>query len=532
MRRKRTLSDFMDERESERNKQRERERTERKELHRQSQKRRTSGSNTIYDRNPNDLRHYPRIAGEALPRPGMNSYYRASLETHSSPPRPKPNANVNANFFDSPTSRRSRTRGPASSPSRPNPGASSRKPYVVPEWARTNTATQPRLSEEAQRALEEAEEKKKQEREAVRKKSSLSYKRLRQESRADLKPKQPLDAPKSDPPPPVAVNDSCPVFAASEISNDIFSCLQQSSAGPSSPPRSPSLSSSILHIPQTPPRQFSMPLFTPDNASSSLFTPTPKAKSTGRLGDIASPLGCSPSPSIRRRVTKMSPIQAVVSGRSIGGADGWNGKVKEDDNGWDEIDGPPSSLPTASDGEEEVPTSSSFGVDERLSREDDEQGLPVRQHWAGLPPSSPPPPSPTLTPQDQDDDDMELTDLPVPTSDVEESISHSFQESDSEGTETTNDLFDPLLSALSSDGSIPSDMDIFAQLSSDFHRQNEGNIPITDPTLEPILQNGLVDFDFTEFWESFKPMVQDYASAPDANKLAEDIQALFGGCLM
>jgi len=225
-----------------------------------------------------------------------------------------------------------------------------------------------------------------------------------------------------------------------------------------------------------------------------------------------------------------------VSGRSIGGADGWNGKVKED-NGWDEIDGPPSSLPTASDGEDDVPTSSSYSVDEKSSNiegEDDGEELPVRQHWAGLPPSSPPPPSsPTLTPQDQHDDDMELTDLPVPTSDIEECTPPSFHESDSgEGTETAEDLFDPLLSALSSDGSGPSDLDIFAQLSSDFHVQNEGNIPITDPTLEPILQNGLVDFDFTEFWESFKPMVQDYASAPDANKLAEDIQALFGGCLM
>lgn len=227
----------------------------------------------------------------------------------------------------------------------------------------------------------------------------------------------------------------------------------------------------------------------------------------------------------------MSPIQAVVSGRSIGGADGWSGKAGKYGNGWDEVDGPPSSLPTASDGEDDVPTSSNFSIEEKSSGSEEEKGeqeASVKQHWAGLPPSSPPPPSsPTLTPQDQDDD-MELTDLPVPTSDIEDSLSPSFKEPDSdEGAETA--IFDPLLCALSSDGAGPSDMDIFAQLSSDFHGQDESNIPIMDPTLGPILQNGLADFDFTEFWESFKPMVQEHV---DSNKLAEDIQALFGGCLM
>lgn len=207
----------------------------------------------------------------------------------------------------------------------------------------------------------------------------------------------------------------------------------------------------------------------------------------------------------------------------------------KDDNGWDEVDGPPSSLPTASDGEDDTPTSSSFSVEEKSSNieeEKDEHEVSVKQHWAGLPPSSPPPPSsPTLTPQDPDDDDVELTDLPVPTSDIEDSMSPSFQEPDGDAGDGTA-MFDPLLCALSSDGAGPSDMDIFAQLSSDFHVQNESNVPIIDPSLGSILQNGLVDFDFTEFWESFKPMVQDHASAPDSNKLAEDIQALFGGCLM
>jgi hypothetical protein len=67
-------------------------------------------------------------------------------------------------------------------------------------------------------------------------------------------------------------------------------------------------------------------------------------------------------------------------------------------------------------------------------------------------------------------------------------------------------------------------------------------------------QNGLAGIDFTEFWETFKPLVQDHtlgntATLPefreggdthtprmmenlDHTKLAEDVQALLSGCLV
>ncbi|KAF8629859.1 hypothetical protein AX15_003220 [Amanita polypyramis BW_CC] len=541
IRRKRTLSDFMDEKESERNKQREKERSERKERHRHSRVRRTSGSSSVYESNSSGLRHYPRLlAGEPLPRPGMTSYYRIPLETRSSPTRPK--ANTSSDVLDISSSRQSDVKAPTSSPPRLNPTLALRKRYVLPEWARTNTATQPRLSEEAQRALEEAEERKKKEREAAKRRSSLSLRRTRQsDSNAkQARTKLSSETSKSAPPPLIAADDACPVFATPDTSDDMISALYESTARPSTTPTS----SPSPPTPRTPPK-LSMPLFTPGNGSGSLFTPTPKTKTARRSGSIGSRPGKSPespSPSLRGKSVQMSPIQAIVSGRSIEGAGEWNGNTRED-NGWDEIDGPPSSLPTASDGEDDLSTSSSFDVETKTldpQRYMDDQDFSVKQHWIGLPPSSPPPSSPILT-QEQDDEDMELPDLPVLTSDIEGNTSPAVH---MENKRTAEDMIDPLLSSLSSEGSMSSDMGLFNQLSS-ANFQNGSN---TDALLESILQNGLVDFDFTGFWESFKPMVGDHVSnisdtakvesgahsdmSVDHNKLAADVQALFGGCLM
>ncbi|KAK7045681.1 hypothetical protein VNI00_007514 [Paramarasmius palmivorus] len=56
---------------------------------------------------------------------------------------------------------------PASSPIRGKNHAS-RKPYVLPEWARTTTATQPRFSEEALKAMADAEKQREEDRKAKR----------------------------------------------------------------------------------------------------------------------------------------------------------------------------------------------------------------------------------------------------------------------------------------------------------------------------------------------------------------------------
>jgi hypothetical protein len=251
----------------------------------------------------------------------------------------------------------------------------------------------------------------------------------------------------------------------------------------------------------------------------------------------------------------MSPIQAVITGKSIGGASGWNGgTIEKDEYGWDEPDAPPSSLPTASDTENHTLTSGTFESDaaeaESEPTDDTEgQGYTVKQHWLGLPPSSPPPPSsPTLTPQEQDDDDVELIDLPVPTSDFEEAAPSSM-DTPTEGedeTEAIKDVFDSFISSLSSDGSIPSDMDISNHLPTDTN-EHDDLVPL-GPSLDALFQLGPDDFDITEFWESFKPLVegrvnnvpssdeQEAGSHSEFNLdhlgLAEDMRALYSGCLV
>lgn len=63
---------------------------------------------------------------------------------------------------------------------------------------------------------------------------------------------------------------------------------------------------------------------------------------------------------------------------------------------------------------------------------------------------------------------------------------------------------------------------------------------------DAMIQNGLTDFEFSQFWESVKPLVdkqpvgsgedmvaqQQDGGEVDHAKLAADVQALFSGCLM
>jgi hypothetical protein len=83
---------------------------------------------------------------------------------------------------------------------------------------------------------------------------------------------------------------------------------------------------------------------------------------------------------------------------------------------------------------------------------------------------------------------------------------------------------------------------------------NEDTSLLPLPSSDPVVQNGIADFDFTQFWESVKPLVDqsmvtstvdglasdgmmdaDSGSAGgeiDHVKLAEEVHALFSGCLM
>ncbi|KAF8635216.1 hypothetical protein AX17_003992 [Amanita inopinata Kibby_2008] len=578
MKRKRTLSDFMDEKESERQRERVKEREREKRHHcRRPQTQDCKASAPTSESAFNSLRHYPRLlVGEALPRPRNNSYYRKPLEAWSSPPRPSRDlGNISdvsrpISVPDSPA-----PKACASSPCRVNSDRLPRKRYIVPEWARTNTTMQPRLSEEAQRAMEEAEERKRREKDAAKKKATSTHKKVKQGSKADLaRPivMQPMsECTEPETTQPTTANSSCPVFAVSDAADGLLSSLSRLPSQSSSPHSTSA--SSLLSIPRTPPQRRPISMFTPERGSSSLFTPTPKAGSFYLPGSTESPLftlGKRPEPppsplAARNKTTKMSPIQAVISGKTVGVA-GWTGGSSDnDDNDWDDLDCPPSSLPTASsDIEDDAPTSSTVEVEQSEDNSEDdleEEQCSIRQHWVGLPPSSPPPPtSPVLTAQETDDDDMDVTALPVPTSDIEKNVLDPDVRPEftpERGIETPKDALDSLLSSFvhPPEGCAASDADMFGQLSSTNNPRVGDNTLDSSSPLQSGLQNDLVDFDFTEFWESFKPVVEEHAgnsverlgttdtsirldpdcistAGLDHIKLAEDVQALFGGCLI
>ena len=260
----------------------------------------------------------------------------------------------------------------------------------------------------------------------------------------------------------------------------------------------------------------------------------------------------------------------------------------------EELEMPPpssSSLPIATSEGEEDSTMRETGT-----REDgcetptmESSVSPVKQHWTGLPPSSPPPPSsPSLLPDVQDDDEMD--EIPIATSDSEtdtdmealpteddfSSVDPMTDTSSSVPTPPQGD-YDYVFNLSTSDLGMPTSMDMFEQFtnlnqtpSDDFAAWAgtlSSGLP-NDPSVDPMFQGGLGQIDFTEFWESFKPLIgneHDTSGAavvpssdqPDANafvisdfgsepvlgpafgdvtpetiKLAEEVHALFSGCLM
>jgi hypothetical protein len=255
----------------------------------------------------------------------------------------------------------------------------------------------------------------------------------------------------------------------------------------------------------------------------------------------------------------------------------------------EDLDSPPSSLPTASS-DIDIDTypshSSRDEASEDIEAEQDnmkELEHTTKQHWSGLPPSSPPPPSsPLLRPSDaeleatdEETDDLERG-LLLATSDTDYSYLDSERTTDAGYSEDELAMYFNLNSfnALSSTPdqshsdsqdhqcNPSSDMDVFEQFTNHHVQSDDSqtgqNMDISmDQELDPIIQNGLVDFDFTEFWESMKPLVADSANVDtdsnsydlaldfgmscgdsqemnglDHTKLAEEVHALFSGCLM
>ena len=648
-RRKRRLSDFMDERESGTESRRNREKAGRRDAHRHV--RRNSSENGMAA-----FRHQPQSRNEKVTR-----YHRTGVEMWTSPPR-HGSENSRRHPMTVPESPRA-PRVSASSPARSSfVQSQSCKRYVVPEWARTNTATQPRLSKEAERAVVEAEERKREEKEAGKKRTAAHAKEVERSKRksfghdtraSGIETRNRNQANKSGstssmpppPPKPIAASSGFPVFGAADLSPSILPASSPPSRPVSrSPSRSPSPITTKLPLPSTPPQKRRANAFSTPGVDGSLFTPMPKSWSGRGLGDVGGAAGSplfSPragfsfgSPLRNGQTTKLSPIQAVVMGRSIVGGDaGWGGHGREGMDGWTEphsggeedrhepevdnlddmlsrelgsaledLDFPPSSLPTASsdidiDADPSHTLCDGASEDLNVGRDDDqeEHGHTMKQHWSGLPPSSPPPPtSPILTPQYADagaelsTDAEEMVNLdsefPLATSDTEYGYLDSELMPDSADELTLysaeelamyfnmnhfNTLSSTPVQSYSDSqdyhDNTSSDVDVFEQFTN-HHAQSDGpetpeNVDMSmDQGLDPIIQNGLVDFDFTEFWESVKPLVEDNVdinvnsnphadlgldfgmhggdsqdvgmSELDHTRLAEEVHALFSGCLM
>lgn len=610
-RRKRTLSDFMDDRDSRMNsgQARGKEEAERRDAHRHAT-RRTSSMNA----STSGLRHYPRLVLcdqlQRRDRTGTNSYYRTGTEYWSSPPRSRGEDSGKANsggsdnpqlntidVSDSPPSLRVTASSPVRSQSRP------RKRYVVPAWARTETSTQPRLSQAAQQALGEAGENEGENKKSRHRGEREKKRRVRSATLSSL-------APQSDPPArqedstasatlpvllqPVVPNSDCPVFAMTSAETTIPT-LFQSTAETRSP--GPFLSKSNSNIPMTPPRRRTAHVHTPGNGSGSLFTPVSSRAANGRNlagspffspGGLFSPLSSKTTDtlSLSGDLASQPIISSVDTDKEEvdESKDTENALHQELDDALKEIKR--SSSSSSDSGGGDIDRSADFsstparrtpsvGLHSEVS--ENREDAAVNALWAGLPPSSPPPmSSPFLTPDAcSDDEDMDDLDLPVATSDAEDYATDSEAMppssampdlstcSDQEFAEyLTNNDFSALIAAVDQssvvDHEAEFDMDIFNQFTT-IDAQSDGSYGDQNSDMDVDagvmqFQNGLAGIDFTEFWETFKPLVQDHtlgntATLPefreggdthtprmmenlDHTKLAEDVQALLSGCLV
>ncbi|KAF5385937.1 hypothetical protein D9615_002292 [Tricholomella constricta] len=553
IRRKRTLSDFMDERESGKGKgkAREKEWLERRDAHRHA--RSSPKKNTC-----SAHRYYPRLASDGVQplKRGTNSYYRTGMEPWTSPPRPKSESS-NTDFKGENSQQRPIAMGDslevskvsASSPVKSiSSHPQARRRYVVPAWARTGTSTQPRLSHEAKKALELAEERKKEEKEANKRKGTTRAerdKKKKQVARSASPPRR--DAQHSQAsnsttkamqrPPPVTVASNYPVFAITCAIQDRVAAFSSPSIsmGTKSPRSS---TSDNVFPPCTPPRKRYLDLFSPGD-DGSLFTPMPNGQDSERRRSENTPLYRTQRNNMKKghktpspKVTKFVVEDGNEASAEESEEDLDDALNRELDTALQDLGMPSSSLRAESSdvdmNNETLPTMEDTTSPTECMKDDDDDSdvePPKKQHWVGLPPSSPPPPtSPLLMPQDDDSDalsdDMEL---PVATSDypTDSEVGQSSLSTNDLSTCTDEELAEYLskndfasLFAASNAPMFGSDtaqsgIDVFDQFTH-HNSESDGVNQITSVNDIDTLQNGLTDFDFTEFWETFKPLLEDH----------------------
>ncbi|KAF9070783.1 hypothetical protein BDP27DRAFT_1323010 [Rhodocollybia butyracea] len=404
------------------------------------------------------------------------------------------------------------------------------KPYTVPDWARTETTTQPKLSEEAQLMLKEAEQRKADSKLAKRMKY-LQQKKAGPMQRTNSTPalfSTTADEPVATTPAFCSWPPLLPVFAAPDTSILLPD---------SSPSRSPS-PKLVTHLvpPCTPPRKRTLPASSSpeDEEEFSLFTPrvmdTPGPRRGPSLFD---------SPSLRfpsMRAIHQREVTPPPSSETVGEGD--------DSDGENLLEQELNSVLT----ETVSPSDTSLeafkpGTDPQSDPDDDEEDDSDKPFWPGLPPSSPlPQSSPLLQPiadDIPDDDDFEL---PMASSDLDagdaQTKSHGGDGDDEAPPPEEEALFDEsalavLLEILtnandtqftSTSNSEPSSADdILKEL---------GAVPdelAQDQQLDPGLLPSDINFD--PFWNAIGPLLEQNASNNGIEE-PDPIKALLSGCVL
>jgi|ERR1700733_6970958 hypothetical protein len=144
-----------------------------------------------------------------------------------------------------------------------------------------------------------------------------------------------------------------------------------------------------------------------------------------------------------------------------------------------------------------------------------------------------------------DDEDIDNINNPMPDSD-----GLTFEQDPQDQQFVSGTWSDYMNSDMSFSDDLAMCFDDFNQLFSDpmtgTVNTNEDTSLLPLPSSDPVIQNGIADFDFTQFWESVKPLVDQSMSSLDGLatddterlgrrdhhvKLAE-VHTLFSGCLM
>ncbi|KAI5831808.1 hypothetical protein K523DRAFT_299727 [Schizophyllum commune Tattone D] len=421
------------------------------------------------------------VRGPARQSPGLG---RASSSNDASSHLTASTSNPTATSSHRPPSASHRVVS-ASSPVRPP----NRRPYTMPSWARTDTATQPRLSEEALRQQREAD--------ARRREVKLARKRERRVARQGVDTED------------ESYSESGGDFTSNGVSSNggrsgkagrgakasksanTTKPMKPIAALPLFPSSSsfPLSSSADLPPPSTPPRRRagSLPA-TPDELGGSLFTPS-------------TPRGLrAPTTPVTPRRHRPSPIKTPRS-KSVGadGADMPDGG----EGGWDDDDDFLS---------KELSESPSAGRSSDMRRFDSSDARRFNSGYvppsSPLPPSSPPRSSPLDHPMElemEDGDETILSPEPlVGTPNSAEGLGGT-----QDGFAGANEAGSLAGTAEGLEGSSDDAFDMLQLFSdSDTMLGNEGlnDAPGIDMSM---FENGLVDMDFTEFWQSMGPLLHD-----------------------